>query len=83
MWIQLLKTTSCRCIQQNYTVLEIVVLHFIFTHIYYLQNNLLRMQGRQQQRNCWCAQRTCHGPLAREPTALMKRDRTTNMQCRC
>ena len=66
MWIQLLKTTSCRCIQQNYTVLEIVVLHFIFTHIFYIQNNLLRMQGRQQERNCWCAQRTCHGPLARE-----------------
>ena len=44
MWIQLLKTTSCRCIQQNYTVLEIVVLHFIFTHIYYIQNTQLRMK---------------------------------------
>ena len=55
---------------------------YIYTHLLSTKHST-ENEGRQQERNCWCAQRTCHGPLAREPTALMKRDRTTNMQCRC
>ena len=57
---------------------------YLYTHLLSTKQSIENARKAAAAQLLVCSENmACHGPLAREPTALMKRDRTTNMQCRC